>query len=150
MLEIGFASSIAEISIQFQAIYKYSQKLELMYVQEQIRANHWLLEIGRIKARFSNFEYANTREEILQILGHLALGLYELAESKDSKTDGTEESDKTVLDCLIEGILTILTDIRYNCTETSKKDFVWGFPMVSALLPSGFRSIGFPVIGKVI
>lgn len=138
MLGIGFASSIADISIQFQAIRKNSQKFELMYVHEQIRANRWLLEIGKIKARFSKFEYANTREEILQILGHVALGLYELAESKDSKTDETEESDKTVLDSLINGILTTLNDI--TAPETSKTHII---SMMSALLPSVvFRSSG--------
>lgn len=91
-----------------------------MYVQEQIKANHWLSEIGRIKTWSSDFEYANTREEIIQILGHLALGLYELTKSKDTETDGAVGSDERVLECFTKGISTILEDIAAPKTSASR------------------------------
>ena len=103
-----FACSIVEISTQSQAICKDSQALEILYVQEQIKTNHWLSEICRIKNWSSDFEYTNTREEILQILRHLPLGIYELTKSKDTETDGAVGSDKMVLECLAKGISTTL------------------------------------------
>ena len=115
-----FASSIVEVSTQSRAICKESQALEILYVQEQIKANHWLSEIGRIKNWSSDFEYANTREEILQILGHLALGLYELTKSKDTETDGAVGSDKRVLEYLAKGISTTLEAIAVPKTSASR------------------------------